>query len=96
MKNIAHIILDGNLTSDPEIKTLNSGKSVATFTLAVNHDYKSTSEEPGEVSFVEIELWDRQAVNAHEYLTKKGKKQPLLVNFVRIVGRHRTVVIEVN
>ncbi|AKP27088.1 Single-stranded DNA-binding protein [Leptospira interrogans serovar Manilae] len=77
MKNIAHIILDGNLTSDPEIKTLNSGKSVATFTLAVNHDYKSTSEEPGEVSFVEIELWDRQAVNAHEYL-KKGKKATVI------------------
>lgn len=95
MKNIAHIILDGNLTSDPEIKTLNSGKSVATFTIAVNHDYKSTSEEPGEVSFVEIELWDRQAVNAHEYL-KKGKKQPSLVNFAKIVGKHKTVVIEVN
>lgn len=96
MKNIAHIILDGNLTSDPEIKTLNSGKSVATFTLAVNHDYKSTLEEPGEVSFVEIELlWDCQAVNAHEYL-KKGKKAPLLVNFAKIVGRHKTVVIEVN
>lgn len=71
MKNIAHIILDGNLTSDPEIKTLNSGKNVATFTLAVNHDYKSTPEEPGEVSFVDIELWDRQAVNAHEYLKKE-------------------------
>lgn len=77
MKNLAHIILDGNLTSDPEIKTLNNGKSVATFTLAVNHDYKSTPEEPGDVSFVDIEIWERQAVNAHEYL-KKGKKATVI------------------
>ncbi|TGM97980.1 single-stranded DNA-binding protein [Leptospira yasudae] len=77
MKNLAHIILDGNLTADPELKTLNSGKNVATFTLAVNHDYKSTPEEPGEVSYVEIELWERQAVNANEYL-KKGKKATVI------------------
>ncbi|XDD50693.1 single-stranded DNA-binding protein [Leptospira sp. WS92.C1] len=77
MKNLSHIILDGNLTSDPELKTLNNGKSVATFTLAVNHDYRSTAENPGEVSFIDVEAWDKQAGNCHEYL-KKGKKATVI------------------
>ncbi|PJZ27606.1 single-stranded DNA-binding protein [Leptospira kmetyi] len=74
MKNLAHIILDGNLTSDPEIKTLGNGKSVATFTLAVNHDYRSTPEDPGDVSFVDIEIWERQAVNAFPVFIPQTKK----------------------
>ncbi|TGK33766.1 single-stranded DNA-binding protein [Leptospira gomenensis] len=77
MKNLSHIIMDGNLTADPDFKTLNNGKSVATFTLAVNHDYKSSAESPGEVSFIEVEAWDKNAENCSEYL-KKGKKVTII------------------
>ncbi|MBM9501489.1 single-stranded DNA-binding protein [Leptospira sp. 201903070] len=77
MKNLSHIILDGNLTADPELKTLNSGKSVATFTLAVNHDYRSTPDHPSEVSYIDVEAWEKQAENCHEYL-KKGKKATVI------------------
>ncbi|TGK06818.1 single-stranded DNA-binding protein [Leptospira semungkisensis] len=73
MKNISLTVLDGYLTSDPELKRTQSGKSVASFTVAVNHNFKKTEGEEPEVSYIEIESWSRTAENVSEYL-KKGKK----------------------
>ncbi|HMV43976.1 MAG TPA: single-stranded DNA-binding protein [Leptospiraceae bacterium] len=78
MRNLAFAILDGNLTADPELKTIGNGKKVSTFSLAVNHDHK---EEDGaannEVSYIDIEAWDKVAENCSEFL-KKGRKVTIL------------------
>ncbi|MCB1141751.1 MAG: single-stranded DNA-binding protein [Leptospiraceae bacterium] len=70
MKNMAYTILDGNLTADPEIKKLNSGRSVTTFSIAINHQGKS--EDAEDVSFIEVETWEKLAENCAEFL-KKGR-----------------------
>jgi single-strand DNA-binding protein len=81
MRNLAYAILDGNLTADPEIKTIGNGKKVSTFSLAVNHDYKE--DEGGaannDVSYIDIEAWDKVAENCSEFL-KKGRKVTILGN----------------
>jgi len=72
MKNISHIIVDGNLTADPELKNVSNGKNVTTFSIAVNHGFKNKEGEE-EVSFLDIEAWDKMAENCAEYLAK-GRK----------------------
>jgi single-strand DNA-binding protein len=74
MKNLSYVILDGNLVSDPELKELSSGKNVANFTLAINH-----SSEEDDVSFVDIEAWDKLGENCEEYLNK-GSRVTVLGN----------------
>jgi single-strand DNA-binding protein len=74
-KNIAFAVIDGNLTNDPELKTVGNGKKVSTFNIAINHD--SYSKEESEVSFMEIEAWDKVAENCSEFL-KKGRKVTIL------------------
>ena len=74
-KNIAIAVIDGNLTNDPELKTVGNGKKVSTFSIAINHD--SYSKEENEVSFMEIEAWDKIAENCSEFL-KKGRKVTIL------------------
>ncbi len=66
------VMLMGNLTRDPELRYTPSGQGVATFTIAVNRTYNSSSGEKKEdVSFVRIVAWARQAEICNEYL-KKG------------------------
>ena len=60
------IILIGRLTRDPELRTTNSGKSVATFSLAVDR----TSGPDKETDFFRIVCWERQAEFVSNYLTK--------------------------
>ena len=74
MRNLAYAILDGNLTADPEIKTVGNGKKVSTFSLAVNHDYKDddSGAANNDVSYIDIEAWDKVAENCSEFLKKKG------------------------
>ncbi|MDX1958594.1 MAG: single-stranded DNA-binding protein [Leptospiraceae bacterium] len=78
MKNLAYAILDGNLTADPETKLLNSGKTVSTFSVAVNH-YGGKDKSENDVSFIEIETWDKLAENCGEYL-KKGRPVTVMGN----------------
>jgi single-strand DNA-binding protein len=71
MKNMAYAILDGNLTSDPESKKINNSTTVTTFSIAINH-YTKGEENEGDVSFIDVETWDKLAENCAEFL-KKGK-----------------------
>ncbi len=60
------VILVGNLTRDPEIRYLQSGKGVTKFTLAVNNPRNRE-----ETTFVDIVAWDRLGETCNTYL-KKG------------------------
>lgn len=48
-----HIVLMGRLTRDPELRHTGSGLAVASFSLAVDRDFKSQSGEK-ETDFVDI------------------------------------------
>ena len=64
-----HIVLMGRLTRDPELRHTGSGISVASFTLAVDRDYKSQSGEK-ECDFIDIVAWRNTAEFVSKYFDK--------------------------
>jgi len=65
-------MLMGNLTRDPELKTVNGKSSVLEIGLAINRTIKSDNgESREEVTFVDVTVWGRTAENVAKYL-KKG------------------------
>ena len=69
------VLLIGNLTRDPELRSTPSGQSVATFGLATNRVWKDpqTGERREAVEFHNIVLWRRLAEIAGQYLHKGSK-----------------------
>ena len=66
--------LIGHLGQDPEIKTLESGKKLARFTLATNENYKNSEGlKIEETTWHNIIAWNGSAEIASKYL-KKGKE----------------------
>ena len=64
--------LYGNVGADPDVKILQSGKTVAKFSLATNKSYtNSTGEKITETSWHNIVLWGKVAETASKYV-KKG------------------------
>jgi single-strand DNA-binding protein len=79
MNQLNSILIEGNLTRDPNLNVTKSGTSVCNFSLASNRYYKKNGEGQNEVSFFDVETWSKLAENCGEYL-KKGRG-------VRVVGR---------
>jgi single-strand DNA-binding protein len=79
MNNLNSIIIEGNLTKDPEYHTTPKGTPVCTFSVASNRFFKQDDEQKKEVSFFPVETWARNAELCNEYLNK-GRG-------VRVVGR---------
>ncbi len=69
MKSFNRVMLIGNLTADPELRSTTTGKTVAYFTLAVNH--RSSKDPEGGVDFHRIVAWNKMADFSSKYL-KKG------------------------
>ena len=65
------IILQGRLTNDPELKTTNSGKSVCSFTLAVERDFSTDGDKI--TDFINIVTWNKTAEFVSRYFAK-GKQ----------------------
>lgn len=63
------IVLIGRLTADPELRFTQSGIAVATFTLAVDRNFKNAAGER-ETDFIDIVVWRQQAENCANYLSK--------------------------
>jgi single-strand DNA-binding protein len=77
MSSFNKVYLVGNLTCDPELRTLPSGSSVVAFGLAVNRSYrKPDGEEVEETTFVDIDAFGKSAETIEKYC-KKG--DPLMV-----------------
>jgi single-strand DNA-binding protein len=71
------IILIGNLTRDPELRTVGSGVSVCDFTIAVN-DRRSRNQQSGgqqqeTAQFFRVTAWRQLGENCAKYLAK-GRK----------------------
>ena len=62
------VILVGRLTKDPELRTTTSGKSVATFTVAIDRKFKQDGQP--DADFFNIISWGRQAEVISQYLGK--------------------------
>lgn len=62
------VFLIGNLTKDVDLRATQSGKAVATFTLAVARRFKKDQTD-----FFNIVVWGEQANNCAKYLSK-GKQ----------------------
>jgi single-strand DNA-binding protein len=72
LRNRVNLI--GNLGQDPEIKTLESGKKVAHFTLATKDGYKTTDgQKVDETTWHNIVAWNGLADIASQFL-KKGRE----------------------
>ncbi len=79
MNNLNSVIIEGNLTADPEIKFTPNGSQVGNFRIASNRHWKDgDGERQEDVSFVDVEVWSRLAETCAQYL-KKGRS-------VRVVG----------
>ena len=63
------IIVMGRLTRDPELRRTNSGTAVASFTVAVDRDFKSQSGEK-ETDFIDVVAWRNTAEFVSKYFTK--------------------------
>ncbi|MBQ9774897.1 MAG: single-stranded DNA-binding protein [Lentisphaeria bacterium] len=64
------VFLMGNLTRDPDTRSLPSGTTVCEFGLAMNRRFSSNGKEQEESCFVEIVVWGRSAENCRQYLEK--------------------------
>ena len=60
----------GNLTRDPEMKYIPSGKAVCSLSIANNRVYTKNGEKVTEVSYFDVEVWGVAAENCSKYLTK--------------------------
>ena len=65
-------ILIGRITKDIELKTTTSGKSVASFTLAVNRDYKN-ADGTYDADFINCVAYGQQAETISKYVNKGDK-----------------------
>ena len=63
------IILMGRLTRDPELRRTQSGTAVASFTLAVDRDYKPQNGER-ETDFIDIVAWRGTGEFVSKYFSK--------------------------
>ena len=65
------VILMGNLTRDPELRSTTSGSSVTSFALAVNRTWNNAQgERQEETSFIDCEAWGRTGETIAKYVLK--------------------------
>ena len=65
------VMLMGNLTKDPEVRSLPSGMQVAELRLAVNEEFKDhNGVEQKKVCYVDVQAWDKQADFSGKFLVK--------------------------
>lgn len=75
------VCLVGRLTKDPELRYTPNNRAVATFSLAVNRNFKSQNGER-EADFINCVIWRQQAENLANW-AKKGA-------LIGITGRIQT------
>jgi single-strand DNA-binding protein len=70
--NINRVIITGNLTSDPELRSLPSGTSVCKLRVACNTRRKdgASGEWVDKPNFFDVTVWGNQGENCAKYLSK--------------------------
>ena len=67
------MIIIGNLTRDPELRTTQSGISVCSFTVAVNRRRGAQDQSQPQADFFRVSAWRQLGENCSKYLAK-GRK----------------------
>ncbi len=71
MRGFNKVVLMGNLTRDPELRTIPSGQQVASFSLAVNRTWNNSNGEKQEaVDYIDCNAWGKPAEIITQYMTK--------------------------
>jgi single-strand DNA-binding protein len=70
--NINRVVLTGNLTRDPELRSTASGMSVCSLRIATNTRRKdqSTGEWTDKANFFDVTVWGAQGENCARFLAK--------------------------
>ena len=77
-RSFNQVILMGNLTRDPELRSTPNGQAVCSFSLALNRSYKGSDGNWQEVTdYVDCVAWGPLGERVSQYLTKG---RPCLVN----------------
>lgn len=63
-----HITIMGRLTRDPELRRTNTGKAVASFTVAVDRDFSQGDQK--ETDFIECVAWQKTGEFVSKYFSK--------------------------
>lgn len=64
------IILMGRLTRDPELRHTQNGTAVASFTLAVDRDFKDRNSGERATDFIDVVAWRQTGEFVSRYFTK--------------------------
>jgi single-strand DNA-binding protein len=78
MNTLNSILIEGNLVRDVEPKQTPKGTLVCQMSLASNRFYYKDEETKQEVSFFDIEVWDKEAIKVQELEKGRG---------LRVMGR---------
>ena len=65
-----HITIMGRFVRDPELRRTGSGIAVASFTLAVDRDFKASSGGEKEVDFIDCVAWRQTGEFVSRYFAK--------------------------
>lgn len=69
--NINRVVMTGNLTRDPELRSLPSGMSVCNLRIACNTRRKGSSGEwEDKPNYFDVTVWGAQGENCSRYLSK--------------------------
>jgi len=71
MASLNKVLLIGNLTRDPEVRMMSSGRPVCNFGLALNRNYKDAEgNKKEEVTFVDVECFGPRAEAVGRFFSK--------------------------
>ena len=68
--NINRVVITGNLTRDPELRSLQSGTSVCSLRIASNARRKHNGEWVDKPNYFSVTVWGAQGENCARFLTK--------------------------
>ena len=78
-----HITIMGRLTRDPELRTTQSGVSVASFSVAVDRDFSGRDGGEKQTDFIECVAWRQTG----EFVSKYFRKGSMIVVSGRLQSR---------
>jgi single-strand DNA-binding protein len=68
--NINRVIVTGNLTRDPELRSTPGGTSVCSLRVAVNSRRKEGDQWVDKPNYFDVTVWGQQGENCAQYLAK--------------------------
>ncbi len=67
------VVLQGNVTREPEVKVFAGGSQVTEFGVAVNRRVKKNDEWVDEVNFFDVKYWGKKGLGKGDAVVLKGE-----------------------